>query len=180
MATSSPKRQSVSLELEPSLRLYRRLWLSRMDLEEAKNIANELLTRRIPLPRSKPPSGLLLGLNTALVVAYARPFVSSRGASIAERAVPGSLLRILNTDERQFHDALIDLRNKEAAHSDADYIELSIELFEGGDGGILRATRQPLRLPAIRTLTRMIDKIDNQIEERCEDLLTKLPLNVWL
>jgi hypothetical protein len=180
LATSSLKRQSVSPELEPSLRLYRRLWLARVDLEEAKHIAAELLTRKIPLPRSKPPSGLLLGLNTALVVAYARPFVSSRGVSVAERAVPGSLLRVLTSDERHFHDALIDLRNKEVAHSDADYIDLSLELFDGGDGGILRATRQPLRLPAIRALSRMIEKIDREIESRCEELRTKLPLNVWL
>ena len=162
------------------MRLYRRLWLARLDLEEAKSVADELLARKIPLPRSKQPSGLLLGLNTALLVAYARPFVSSRGASVAERAVPGSLLRVLTSDERQFHEALIDVRNKEVAHSDADYVELSIELYDGGDGGILRATRQPLRRVAIRALSRMIDKIDREIEDRCEELRTKLPLNVWL
>jgi hypothetical protein len=180
LASSSLKHQSIPGHLEPLLKLYRRLWLSRLDLEEAKGIAAELLLRKIPLHRSKPPSGLLLALNTALVVAYARPFVNSWGVSVAERAVPGSLLRVLSSDERDFHEALLDLRNKEVAHSDADFIELSIELYDGGDGGVLRATRQPLRLSAVRSLNRMIEKIDGEIDRKCEELRTKLPLNVWL
>lgn len=180
MASSSLQHQNIPGHLEPLLKLYRRLWLSRLDLEEAKGIAAELLLRKIPLPRSRPPSGLLLALNTALVVAYARPFVNSRGVSVAEKAVPGSLLRVLSSEEREFHEALVDIRNKEVAHSDADFIELFIELNDGGDGGILRATRQPLKRPAIRALIRMIEKIDGEIDRRCEELRTKLPLNVWL
>ena len=72
------------------------------------------------------------------------------------------------------------MRNKEVAHSDADILELAIELYDGGDGGVLRATRTPMRRPAIRTLIRLIDKIDTEIDKRCEELRTKLPLNVWL
>lgn len=89
-------------------------------------------------------SGLLLALNTALVVTYARPFVSSRGTSVAEKALPGSLLRAFTSEEREFHELLIQLRNREVAHTDADYLELSIEVFEDGDGGILRAIRAPV------------------------------------
>lgn len=180
LAKSSLQRKSVTPELEQDLRLYRRLWLARIDLQEAKSVAGELLERKIPLPCSNLPSGLLLGLNTALVVAYARPFVGSRGTSVAERAVPGSLLRGLTSQEREFHQAVLEMRSKEVAHSDADILELVIELYDGGDGGILRATRQPMRLPAIRALARMIDKIDREIDEKCEVLRAKLPLNVWL
>jgi hypothetical protein len=125
-------------------------------------------------------SGLLLALNTALVVSYARPFVSSRGTSVAEKAIPGSLLRAFNSKEREFHELLIRLRNREVAHTDADYIELSIEVFEGGDGGIFKATREPLRRPALRALLRMIAKLEESIENRCEELRGQLPQNVWL
>lgn len=180
LAKSSLQRKSVTPELEQDLRLYRRLWLARIDLQEAKSVAGELLERKIPLPRSNLPSGLLLGLNTALVVAYARPFVGSRGTSVAERAVPGLLLRVLTSQEREFHQAVLEMRIKEVAHSDAGILELVIELYDGGDGGILSATRQPMRLPAIRALARMIDKIDREIDEKCEVLRAKLPLNVWL
>ena len=166
--------------LEPDLRLYRRLWLSRIDLEEAGDIASELLERKISLPRSKPMRGVLLALNTALVVSYARPFVSSRGTSVAEKALPGSLLRTFTSDERDFHEHLIQLRNREAAHTDADFLELSIEVFEDGDGGIFRATREPLRRPAIRALLHMIKKLEVGIEHRCEGLRLTLPRNVWM
>ena len=180
MVASSLVQKTVAPELEPLLRLYRRFWLARIDLQEAKSIGGELLERKIPLPRSKLPSGLLLGLNTALVVSYSRPFVGSRGASVAERAVPGSLLRVLTARERDFHEGVIETRNKEVAHSDADILELTIELYDGGDGGILRATRTPMKRSAIRTLIRLIDKIEAEIDKRCEELRTKLPLNVWL
>ena len=180
MTQPSLHRKSVTPELEQDLRLYRRLWLARIDLQEAKSVAGELLERKIPLPRSNLPSGLLLGLNTALVVAYARPFVDSRGTSVAERAVPGSLLSALTSQEREFHQLVLELRNKEVAHSDADMLELAIELYDGGDGGILRATRTPMKRSAIRTLIRLIDKIEAEIDKRCEELRTKLPLNVWL
>ena len=174
------ERAAVRADLESDLRLYRRLWLSRIDLEEASDIASELLMRKIPLPRSKPMKGVLLALNTALVVSYARPFVSSRGTSVAEKALPGSLLRVFTSAEREFHDALIQLRNREVAHTDADFLELSIEVFDGGDGGIFRATREPFRRPALRALNGMIVKLEGAIESRCEELRTVLPQNVWL
>lgn len=178
--TSSLKRVSVAPEVEPYLRLYRRLWLARLDLEEAAAILNELLAQRIPLPRSKPAGGLLLALNTALVVAYARPFVNSRGNSVADRVVPGSLLRVLNSAERELHETLIAQRNKEVAHSDADFLDLFLEVFPEGDGAILKATRQPMKRVALRTLQRILLKLDREIESRCEELRPILPSRVWL
>jgi hypothetical protein len=125
-------------------------------------------------------AGLLLALNTALVVSYARPFVSSRGTSVAEKALPGSLLRSFTSEEREFHELLIQLRNREVAHTDADYLELEIEVFEDGDGGVFRAIRAPIRRPALRVLLRMIGKLERAIEIRCEELRSKLPQNVWM
>lgn len=180
MALAHLEKAEVPAHLEPDLRLYRRLWLSRIDLEESRDVCSELLTRKIPLPRTKPMSGILLALNTALVVSYARPFVSSRGISVAEKALPGTLLRVFTSAEREFHDSLIQLRNKEVAHTDADYLDLTIEVFDGGDGGIFRATREPLRRPALRVLLRMITKLERAIEARCEELRSRLPQNVWL
>jgi len=79
-ATLSPiAKTPVNAEQEPHLRLYRRLWLSRIDLEEAKASIDEILTRNLPYPRRKAPSPILQALTTALVVAYARPFVNSVG-----------------------------------------------------------------------------------------------------
>lgn len=120
------------------------------------------------------------GAGQSLVVSYARPFVSSRGTSVAEKALPGSLLRSFTSEERAFHELLVQIRNREVSHTDADYLELEIEVFKDGDGGIFRAIRAPIRRPALRVLLRMIGKLERAIETRCEELRTKLPHNVWM
>lgn len=104
------ERVAVRAELEPKLRLYRRLWISGNDLREAKAAIDEVLNSKLLYPRRKEPNALLTALTTALVVSYARPFVNSRGQSaIAERTVPGSLLRVLTARERELHDALWEI-----------------------------------------------------------------------
>lgn len=140
------ERVSVNAKSEASLRLYRRLWLSRVDLEEAGATVDEILRQNLPLPRRERPGPLLMALTTALVVSYARPFINSRGQSaVAEKAVPGSLLRVLSSREREFHDTLILVRNREVAHSDAEAMELSLRLYPDGDSAILRVSREPFR-----------------------------------
>jgi hypothetical protein len=175
------ERVALPSGLQPQLRLYRRLWISRNDLAEAKATIEEILKSNLPYPRRKEPSALLVALTTALVVSYARPFVNSRGQSaVAERTAPGSLLRVLTSQERELHNLLIEIRNQEVAHSDADILELSIELFPGGDSSISRATRHPFRRITLRALNRMIDKLSDEIERLCDGLRTQLPQNVLL
>lgn len=175
------QRVAVATELQPQLRLYRRLWISGTDLREAQATIKEIFDAKLPYPRRKEPSPLLAALTAALVVSYARPFVNSRGQSVvADRTVPGSLLRVLKSRERAFHDYLIGVRNREVAHSDADVLELAIELFPGGDGGICLVTRHPFRRVELRALDRMIEKLLAEIEQRCNGLRKELPLNVWL
>ena len=172
---------AVKAELEPAVRLYRRLWISSNDLHEAKATIEEILRSNLPFPRSKEPSPLHIALTTALVVSYARPFVNSRGHSaVAERTVPGTLLRVLTSREREFHDALIDIRNREIAHSDADVLDLSIRLYPEGDSGISRVPRHPLRRVELHALNRILEKLTDEIERHCEELRKQLPLNVWL
>jgi hypothetical protein len=177
----SLERTPVAADQAPHLRLYRRLWLSRIDLEEAKSTIAEIVVRRLPYPRSRGPSSLLQALTTSLVVSYARPFVNARGQSaVAERTIPGSLLRVYSSAERAFHERLLEMRNREAAHSDADILEMYIEVFPDGDGGICRVSRNPLRRVELRALERMIEKLEGEIERRCDELRLRLPQHVWL
>ena len=180
-ASSRLERTELPPALQTQLRLYRRLYISRIDLEEARATTEDLLARRIALPRSKRPSPLLMAMNTALVVSYARPFVHSRGQSeVAEKAVPGILLRGLTAREREMHEALITMRNTEVAHSDADILEMSLEVFEGGDGAIFRSSREPFRRPVLRAILKLVEKLENALHQRCEELGKELPNNVWI
>lgn len=96
-------RVPVPTRFQPEFRLYRRLWLAQVDLEEAKAAVDEILRLRIPIPRNDRPPPFLLSLTTALVVAYARPWVHSRGQVVAERTAPGSLLKTLTSKQRELH-----------------------------------------------------------------------------
>ncbi|MEI7774254.1 MAG: hypothetical protein WCK17_05730 [Verrucomicrobiota bacterium] len=174
-------RFAVAPELQPALRLYRRLYLSYNDLDQAKATVEELLRARLPLPRRDPPSDLLMSLTTALVVAYARPFVNSRGESkFAERSVPGSLLRVLTSRQREAHDYLLNVRNREVAHSDADRSEIYLKLYSNGHGAILRIARATFRRSELRNIHRVITKLLKEIDRRCEELRFVLPLEVWI
>lgn len=179
--SSSLQRTLVADAQELNLRLYRRLWLSRIDLEEARSAISEIIARKLPSPRKWGPSPLLQALTTSLVVSYARPFVNTRGQSaVAEKTVPGSLLRVFSSSERAFHDRLMEMRNREAAHTDADILEMYIEVFPNGDGGICQASRNPLRRAELRALVSMIEKLVGEIERCCEELRDMLPQHVWL
>jgi hypothetical protein len=171
----------VAPELQPALRLYRRLYLSYTDLEEAKATVDELLRARMPLPRRGLPSALLMALTTALVVAYARPFVNTRGESnFAERSVPGSLQRVLSSKQREAHNFLLNIRNREVAHSDADRSGIYLKLYPNGHGAIFRAARVPFLRVHLRDIQRIIIKLLKEVNRRCEELRRVLPLDVWM
>jgi len=171
----------VTAELQPKLKLYRRLYLSYNDLDEAKATVEELLSARLPIPRKDPPSALLMALTTALVVAYSRPFVNSRGEStFADKSVPGSLLRVLTSRQRELHDYLLQIRNREVAHSDADRSEIYLKLYSDGHGAIFRVARSPFLRVELREILRIITKLMKEIDLRCEELRRTLPLEVWI
>ncbi|MGI0503481.1 hypothetical protein [Burkholderia cepacia] len=174
-------RVSVAPELQPALRLYRRLHLSYNDLDETKATTEELLRARLPLPRRDPPSALLMALTTALVVTYARPFVNTRGESkFAERSAPGSLLRVLTSRQREIHDYLLIMRNREVAHSDADRSEIYLKLYPDGDGAIFRVARVPFRRAELKDIHRIVTKLMAEVDRRCDELRRVLPLGVWI
>lgn len=58
------------------------------------------------------------GLLISAIVAYARPFLDSKGDDASHR-LPGNHKSILKGSERDLHQQLIDLRCKAAAHSDS-------------------------------------------------------------
>jgi hypothetical protein len=174
-------RTEVAPPLQPALRLYRRLYLSRGDLEEAKATVEEILRARIPLPRNDMPSPLLMALTTALVVAYARPFVNSRGlSSFADKSAPGSLLRVLTARQRDIHEYLLNVRNREVAHSDADRSEIYLKLYPDGHGAILRVARSPFLRAELKSIHRIIVKLESEVDRRCAELRNVLPQGLWL
>ena len=166
----------LTTEQEVAARRYRRLLISRQDLSEA--LACIDLIDRSGLKRAgsgSHPLELII-LTTALVVSYARPFVGTRGSGeLADRVLPGSILRPLTRTQRELHDLMIHLRQKEIAHSDVEVLELSFRLFPGGESSIFRTTRDPLYRRELDSLRPIIGKIEKQIELQCDELRQLLP-----
>lgn len=166
-------------KLQPALRLYRRLYFSSYDLDEAKATLEEMLRSRLPQPRKKPLSAVLMSLTTALEVAYARPFVNTRGdLNFAERSVPGSLLRLLTSRQREAHRYLLNVRNREVAHSDADRSEICLKLYSDDHIAILRVARAPFHRAELKDIHRILAKLQKDIDRGCQELRGVLPLEV--
>ena len=164
-----------------AVRRYRRLWISRQDLSEA--IAAIELIEISGLKRASRgdhPLDLII-LTTALMVSYARPFVDTRGKDeLADRTLPGSFLRTLTRPQRELHDHMIYMRQKEIAHSDADAIGLTFRLSPTSESSISRTARDPLYRKDLQSLRVIIRKIERQIDRTCLALAKTLPHDTWL
>ena len=171
----------LSPSQKADVRRYRRLWISRQDLSEALAAIDLIDKSKLKrASRGAHPLDLVI-LTTALVVSYSRPFVDTRGSKdLAERTLPGSILRTLTRSQRNLHNMLINMRQKEIAHSDAESLELSFRIFPGGESAIWRTARDPLYRKELNSLRVVIGKIEREIDRICNDLGIRLPNQTWL
>ena len=173
-------RTAVPSHLVRELRFYRRLWLAKADLEEARAALEEILRMRIRIPRRERPPPLLMSLTTAMVVAYARPWVASRGEFVADMTVPGSVLKSLSSSQRRMHEYLVDLRNREIAHTDADVVDLHLRLVHDGDVAILRSSREAFTRRQLFEIRGVMALIDRAMEKRRDELREVFPNHQWI
>jgi len=79
------------------------------------------------------------------------------------------LISNFDSDETEFHNRLIKLRDKEYAHSDA--FPLDIHIYESGDfTHSWRVVRQNIDIKELKLLLKMIEKIKKQINICFNDL----------
>lgn len=173
-------RVPVADHLQPMLKMYRRLWMSIVDLQEARAAVDEILRARIPIPRKDRPPPLLMALTSAVVVAYARPWVHSRGHSFADRSVPASLLRGLTSRQRQLHDFLIEVRNQDIAHADIDESTIALWLTDNDDRALVWWTRRAFRRWELLDIRRLTIKVEKAMSDRCAELRAGLPHEQWI
>jgi len=101
------------------LKLFNRILISYNDFKQAHEIASLLIDRNLYEEYPAKNRQLVIALNMAAIVAYARPFLDSRG-ELAHNRLPGKILRNLSAREREIHDTVLEDRNTIMAHSDAD------------------------------------------------------------
>ena len=117
--------------MDEKFRKYNRLLISYNDLNQAYGISDYLISNNLYDNYPRENSVLVQGLNSAAIVAYARPFSGNRGTS-ATNNLPKSILSVLSGDEREIHDAIITDRHTIVAHADADELGVSPVKFNTG------------------------------------------------
>lgn len=103
-----------------------RLMLSSRDFQQALSAAT-FLYQDMDEARSLPDWRRLRCYETNMVVAYARPFSQARGP--VKRLSLSELSADLNFEESGLHQRLIEHRNRLHAHSDAEFVPMSVEVW---------------------------------------------------
>lgn len=148
-------------------KLFNRILISYNDFKQAHEIASLLIEGNLYENYPKENRHLVIALNMAAIVAYARPFLDSRG-NLAHNRLPGKVLKILNEDERAVHETVLEDRNTMMAHSDAD-ANLSIPLvMETITGNILvPQNASPYATPLLPEAMQMLRNMSGKLQEYC-------------
>jgi hypothetical protein len=147
--------------------LLKRLVISYFDLSEARQFLLCLRARDLGTSDEKLYSK---ALRTALVVAYARPFSGNRGEDGSPDPLPERLLKQLTRQQLAVHSRVLELRDKEFAHSDAANASVRISVDRWPDGGpfalpISRVTRAELSHEDLRILGTLLDHFDRVMSD---------------
>jgi hypothetical protein len=101
------------------LRLFNRILISYNDFKQAGEIAALLIDGDLYRDYPRKNRHLVIALNMATLVAYARPFLDSPG-ELAHNRLPARVLRQLSGEEIALHHTVLNDRHTMMAHSDAD------------------------------------------------------------
>jgi hypothetical protein len=135
---------------------HNRLILAPQDLEEARGYA--LLLVEDPPPQRP----IADALNSAMIVAYGRCFSGEQSlTSEALPRLPDRFLKALSESQQKVHQALLTLRHKEFAHSDADVARITMTRWVFPAETFVAPDHRTLRVPLPQeTVERVIDLIN--------------------
>lgn len=136
--------------LQEKYRTLRRLVIAEGDLFQALRFAEMILGYEGTGVDSEEEGlkckDIVTALNIALVVSYSRPFLQSKTGpkNSAISRLPGKILRCLSEDQKNLHKQVLQRRNQEYAHSDADSYS---PIISNTDFGLMRIMRNPFPAP---------------------------------
>lgn len=110
---------------EANRALFRRMVLSHSDFEETRDFLDRLQPIRDDIEPAQ-DDVVRAALMTALLVSYWRPFLASDADGQTAQHLPKKLLQGLSREQRQLHDKIGVLRNKQFAHTDPEPAELEV------------------------------------------------------
>ena len=172
-------------------RLFKRIVVSQGDLQQARECAHHIL--RLDLHSSTDKKGrsllklltrilrfdlystprenrsLLKCLNTALVISYTRPFSGNKGSADVRKKLPSEYLDALPEEQRHLHEELIEIRNRDQAHSDAGGLDMTVRVSKIGPDPLAipigRNTIAPLSRETVQQVIELIDCLQGKLSE---------------
>ncbi len=149
------------------LRLFNRILISYNDFQQAHAIASLLIDGKLYENYPHENRQLVIALNMAAIIAYARPFLDSKG-ELAHNRLPGKVVKILSAEEREVHDVALNDRNTMMAHSDAD-ANLSIPLVTeiGNRSVVIPKNASPYATPLLPKSMKILRDMSLKLEEHC-------------
>ena len=174
-------------EEEAKVRLFRRVFVSYNDFKQAAHISSHILTAKLHQGYPDKDRHILLALNCAMIIAYARPFSGNRGPETMLPELPKRFLRGFTPDEHALHKVVMKDRNKFLAHSDSDAWRLRLSVIRSPGRTMLAPlhhdTTAPLDEEHMRMLNGMAHKLMNAVyaervvlEKELVDVLPTLSL----
>ncbi|WP_430461010.1 hypothetical protein ACQUQU_17560 [Thalassolituus sp. LLYu03] len=155
--------------VEDEFRLFNRLLLSYNDFKQAHEIASELVKgdyyEKYPENRH-----ILHALNLAVIIAYSRPFKTSRG-KLALKSIPEDILCGFDEEKMKIHKQVLTDRDTMMAHSDADANNVIPQVFDLGHRKMLMPTNASPYV--IHLLPEVMEKLADMAYELQEKVFEK-------
>ncbi|MCA9470384.1 MAG: hypothetical protein KC643_33730 [Nitrospira sp.] len=149
------------------LRLFNRILISYNDFKQAREISDLLLEGDLYKNFPRENRHLVIALNMAAIIAYARPFVDSKG-NLAHNRLSGKALRILNEEELKVHKVVLEDRHTMMAHSDADAnYSIPIVVETNGRKVLIPKNASPYAVPLLPESMKMLSEISFKLQEHC-------------
>jgi hypothetical protein len=155
--------------MDEGRRVLKRIIQSDDDLAHAAECAEQILQRDLHSATAREDKRLLRCLNTALIVSYVRPFSGNRGSPDVRKTLPAEYLDVLSDEQRQLHEQLIELRNRDHAHSDPQGRSASVGVQNFGDGVLAitlgRDAFAPLPRESVERVAELIVRLRAKLAE---------------
>lgn len=116
-----------------------------------------------------------LAHSTCLVIAYARPFGKNAAGNSTAPRLPSGVLSGYSDAEKACHDRVLELRNREFAHSDGHVADVVVEIRRGAAFPLSRVMRHGLTKADVQLLGSMIAKVQSEIMDILTSVAKELP-----
>jgi hypothetical protein len=169
------RKNGLTAKTAAQLRLLERLLISYNDFHHALRIASYILEKRLLTKvsrtrgiRRSETKLLWEALNSAMIIAYCRPFSGNdRRSSNKIPDLPSRFLKGLTKKEREVHDIAINDRNTLLAHSDSEAWNMRFYFSESSPGRRwLILQHQYARAPLIGKAVRILKGAAIKLREK--------------